>query len=151
MKWETRGIKYDKGMLVIPCDHIEVVEKELYSVEVKKKRKSRSTNANAYAWAMIEDLAKVLNIGRIELYKRAIQEAGLCNIVTIPDEAVDKFIEHWKGNGIGWQVEYISNAYGFTDLRVFFGSSVYNTTEMVRLIEWLVQECDQQGIEVKEQ
>ncbi len=150
MKWETRGIKYEHGNLVVPCEFMDIAEKDLYIIEIKKKRKSRSTNANACAWAMIEELAKALNIGRIELYKQAIQEAGLCNEVTIPDKAVNAFIEHWKGNGIGWQVDFIKSAYGYTDLRVYFGSSVYDTAEMARLIDWLAQECEQLGIQVKE-
>lgn len=33
----------------------------------------------------------------------------------------------------------------------YYGSSIYNTAEMTKLIELIVQECRQLGIEVKSQ
>lgn len=38
---------------------------------------------------------------------------------------------------------------GFTNVITYYGSSSYNTAEMSKLIELIVQECKQLGIETK--
>lgn len=40
---------------------------------------------------------------------------------------------------------------GFTNVMTYYGSSSYNTSEMSKLIELIVQECHQLGIETKSQ
>ena len=40
---------------------------------------------------------------------------------------------------------------GFTNVVAYYGSSTYNTKEMSRLIELLIEECKQFGIETKPQ
>ena len=42
-----------------------------------------------------------------------------------------------------------SNQSGFTNVITYYGSSVYNTAEMSKLIELIVQECKQLDIETK--
>ena len=38
---------------------------------------------------------------------------------------------------------------GFTNVITYYGSSSYNTAEMTKLIDLIVQECKQLGIETK--
>ena len=50
---------------------------------------------------------------------------------------------------VGLQKPWKANLNGFTNVITYYGSSSYNTAEMSKLIELIVQECKQQGIETK--
>lgn len=51
-------------------------------------------------------------------------------------------------NGIGWQCEIISKSKieGYTNLRAYYGSSTYNSVQMSKLIDSIVEDCKMQGI-----
>ena len=83
-----------------------------------------------------------------EIYRDAIKNIGVYEVIPIKNEAVDRFIEAWKHNGIGWICETTpSKLEGFTNIIAYYGSSTYNTNEMSRLIDLIVQECKQLDIE----
>ena len=124
---------------------------KVYDLDVKEHRKKRSLDANAYAWVLINKLADVMRIPPTEVYRQAIQEiSGNNEIIPIKEEAVDHFKQAWSHNGIGWMVRDMgkSKLPGFRNLMVYYGSSVYNSTQMNALIENLVQDCKALDIDV---
>lgn len=128
----------------------ELQDKKL-NIEIKKWYKKRSKDANAYLWVLIEKLSQKLNISRIEAYKKHIYEAGTYQELTMPEEAMERFSKIWQNNGIGWFCEKSVNEYGEIVLRAYFGSSTYNTKEMTRLLDSVIQDCKSQNIETKPQ
>ena len=54
----------------------------------------------------------------------------------------------WHGHGLGWHAEDAGPAKteGYTIVRAYHGSSVYTVDEMRRLIDALVDECNQLNI-----
>lgn len=119
------------------------------TVEAKKWYKKRSKDANAYLWVLIEKLSQKLNMSRIEVYKKHIYEAGKYQELGMPEEAMKRFSEIWSHNGLGWFCEKSVNEYGEIILKAYNGSSTYNTKEMTRLIDSVVQDCKEQNIETK--
>ena len=64
---------------------------------------------------------------------------------------VERFISKWQSNGIGWRVDVEdSRIDGTKKCYLYAGSSTYNTKEMSRLIECLVDECHQLGIRLED-
>lgn len=122
-------------------------DKEL-NVKVNKFSQKRSLSQNAYMWTLLNELAIKLNSSKEEIYKHLIKEYGVFEILPIKNEATERFKKNWSKNGIGWFVEDIgdSKLKGFTKLIAYYGSSTYNSDEMSRVVNALVQECDQQGI-----
>lgn len=59
----------------------EIKDLDKLSVEAKKYRKKRSLDANAYCWVLINKLAEKLNLKPIEVYRKAIYEVGVREIV----------------------------------------------------------------------
>ena len=58
--------------------------------------------------------------------------------------------EAWSKNGIGWQTDtFPSKIEGCTNVILYYGSSTYDTAQMSRLINLILDECRQVGIEVK--
>ena len=130
----------------------EIKDIEKLKIEAKKYRDKRSLDANAYCWVLIGKLAEKLNVKDIEVYRKAISEVGVYEIIPIKNEAVDRYVEIWKGNGLGWICDtFKSKVDGYTNVKAFYGSSVYDTKEMSRLIDNIVTECEEQGIETMPQ
>lgn len=161
MKWITKGINVIKSIgynILIPAPKDETLNKldpEVeYIVEIKRKVKRRSLNANAYAWVLCEKIAKELSknayISKNEVYKRVLIECGAFTYLPIRNDAIERFIEIWQGHGLGWHAEDAGPAKteGYTIMRAYHGSSVYTVDEMRRLIDALVDECNQLGIKL---
>ena len=124
---------------------------KLYDLEVKEHRKKRSLDANAYAWVLIHKLAEVMHIPPVEVYRQAIQDiSGNSEILPIKEDAVEQFKQAWSSHGLGWLCRDMgrSKHQGYRNLMVYYGSSVYNSTQMNALIEVLVQDCKALDIDV---
>ena len=118
-------------------------------IDVKKWHKKRSLDANAYAWKLISKLAEKMHLTSIEVYRKAIRELGICEIFPVKNEAVERYIEAWSKNGIGWVCDKMkSKLKGYTNVISYYGSSSYDTQEMSRLINSLVEDCRALDIEV---
>ena len=134
-------------------DIIEQLKNEgKLNIDLKKYRKKRSNDANAYAWVLLGELQNALSIPKEEIYRDLIRNIGSYEIVPVKNEAVERFRQAWSKNGLGWITETMkSKLEGFTNVVAYYGSSTYNTKEMSRLIELLIEECKQFGIETKPQ
>ena len=118
-------------------------------VEIKKWRKPRSNDANAYMWILVDKLADALQTDKDVVYRQAIRSiGGVSDIVCVRDAAVPRLRESWAKNGTGWSTETMpSKIEGCTNVILYYGSSTYDTKQMSNLIDHLVQECKEQGIE----
>lgn len=120
--------------------------------EVKEVKKKRSLDSNAYAWVLLGKLQEKLHIPKEDIYRKLIKEIGSYEVIPVKNEAVERFRQAWSKNGLGWITETTkSKLEGFTNVIAYYGSSSYNTSEMSRLIELIVQECKQQEIETMTQ
>lgn len=119
--------------------------------EIERKRKKRSTDANAYFFTLADKLAERLNIPKTEIYRNYVKEiGGVSETVCVKTEAVQKLCEGWKHNGLGWQTDTVpSKIEGCTNVILYYGSSTYNTEQMSRLINLVVEDCKVQGIETR--
>lgn len=153
------GIDYktNKAKITFLFDNKEVLEQaeefqdKKLTVQAKKWYKKRSKDANAYLWVLIEKISEKRNISRIEVYKKHIYEAGTYEELGMPEEAMQRFSEIWQHNGKGWFCEKSINEYGEVILRAYNGSSTYDTKEMTRLIDSVIQDCKSLNIETKPQ
>lgn len=127
----------------------EIENVPLLDIEAKKHRERRSLDANGYCWVLLGKLAEKMNIPASEIYKLEIKDIGVYEVLPIKDIALDKFINNWQERGIGWICEIIgkSKHEGYTNVRAYYGSSTYDTKEMSRLIDSIVEDCKLQGIE----
>jgi hypothetical protein len=118
-------------------------------IEIKRHRNKRSLDANAYAWVLIDKLAAALSVDKTDVYKEAIRDiGGVSEIVCVRERAAKKLIEAWGTHGIGWQAETLpSKIRGCTNVVLYYGSSTYDTKQMSLLIDHLVCEAKELGIE----
>ena len=84
-----------------------------------------------------------------EIYRHYIPDVGdNSDTICIPDAAVKRFREGWESRGLGWCTEIMASKIpGCTNVICYYGSSTYDTKQMARLIDLVVEDCKQQGIE----
>lgn len=118
-------------------------------ISIKKFRPRRSLDANAYMWVLIGKLSEKLGIPPTEIYQQIIPNVGgNSETVCIPTKGVERLRKSWEHNGKGWVSETMpSKLEGCTNVILYFGSSTYDSVQMSRLIDLVVQECKQLGIE----
>lgn len=129
----------------------EIEQGKRYIADVKQFRKKRSLDANAYAWVLMDKLAEKTGIAKEMIYRALVRDIG-GNSTTIcaQNKTVDKLRENWQANGLGWITDTLeSKIDGCTNVVLYYGSSTYDTVQMSRLINLLVQECKAQGIDTK--
>lgn len=133
-----------------PTDFRETFDKlsdKTLDIEIKQYRNKRSLEANAYAWVLIGKIAEEMKIPKLEVYRKAIIDNGVYTVHCVPNDQIDTAIEDWKSFGIGFQVEtFPSKTKGCTNAIFYKGSSYYDTAQMARLINGLIQEAESLGI-----
>ena len=124
-----------------------LVGKEI-KVEIKRYSRKRSLDANAYCWVLIDMIAEKTGFSKSEVYRNAIRDiGGVSEVVCAQNEAVDKICQRWQSHGLGWQTETDkSKIEGCTNITLYCGSSEYDSKQMSQLINYLIQEAENQGI-----
>ena len=118
-------------------------------IEIKKASQHRSLSANNYAWVLIDKIAEKTGINASEVYRTAIREiGGVSDYYGMKEAAYDSFCEIWTKGHLGRQVEIVpgSTRPGWINVRAWKGSSDFDSAQMARLIDSLIQEAEAQGI-----
>ena len=131
------------------CESIEPCKQ--YDVEVKEHREKRSLDANAYCWVLIGKLSSKLHIAPAEVYRQYIQDiGGNYTIVPVKESKIKHWERIWCSGHIGRMVKDMGPCRGldgYHNIMSYIGSSDYDTAQMSRLIDLIVQDCKAQGIE----
>lgn len=120
-----------------------------YVAQFKEFRKKRSLDANAYAWLLMNKVADRLKMPVRDIYRHYIPDIpDNCNIVCVPDAAVDRLREGWEHNGLGWCSDTLkSKLDGCTNVVLYYGSSTFDQRQMSVLLDLIIADCKQLGIE----
>lgn len=116
-----------------------------YECEIQPKKQKRSLNANAYAWTLLTKIADLLRTSKEEEYLNALKKYGQSQVVSVVKEGVEllkrsvKYCEEWQESEL--------NGKTFVHIKVFTGSSEFDTKEMAIFIDGIVSDCKDLGIE----
>lgn len=147
-------------LLTLPKSESKSVENLLEEFSQKKdkvweaviavKKKKRSLDANAYCFVLCDKIAEKLNTTKELIYQKAIREVGVFDTLLIQNKAVDSFLNMWNRKGLGDYAEPLHESKkveGCTVVIAYHGSSKYNTKQMARLIDYIVTEAQELGID----
>ena len=148
-----------KISLLLDTKQLDIVEElkneNKLNVEIKKHREKRSLDANAYFWKLLQELCELTEIDTTREYKRRIKELGIFRRFRIEKDNIKTFEKMWTAQGIAWFCEVADTEYvgdiEFKIINAYYGSSSYNSKQMSRLIDGVVQDCKIYGIETKPQ
>ena len=111
--------------------------------EVKEHHEKRSLNANAYFWALCTKFADAMRISKEEAYLFCLKRYGQSQIVSVLEEVdIRGFFKYYEKAGTG-----TVNGRKFIHWKVYKGSSEYDSKEMAVLIDGIVSEAKELGIE----
>lgn len=122
---------------------LELDKDKIYEVDIHEIRQKRSLNANAYAWVLISKMADRLRLSKDEVYITMLERYGQSQIISVLSNIdVEGYIKYYKEIGKGHV-----DGKEFTHYKVMKGSSEFDTAEMSILIDGIVSECQELGIE----
>ncbi len=138
---------------------LDKLEKDvMYDVIIKKHKNKRSLNANAYCWVLLEKMAKVLHTNKTDLYIKMLKDYGQFEYIIVKKSKVDmikaRIDEQREDERYRAMVDLgkvtVESERGETEgeqLQMYIGSSNYDTKEMARFIDGIVNECKDLNIE----
>ena len=132
-----------------PREMFDEMNENPVRIDIKKASKHRSLSANAYAWVLIDKIAEKTGISVTEVYRNAIREiGGVSDLYGVKEEAYEAFKRLWIGDHLGRQVEIIpgSSKPGWLNVKAWKGSSDFDSKQMARLIDSLIQDAENIGI-----
>lgn len=116
-------------------------------ITIEKWREKRSLDANSYAWYLQNEIAKVLNAPLDEIHKKMVLNYGVIEFYSILKQAVESAVrvfDYYEIKGEG-----VVNGKTFVHIKTGIGTHKYDTAEMSRFIDGVVQEAKELGIETR--
>lgn len=152
-----RDMATGRNLLMIATDSDTQAARQLINrplrISMKQWREKRSLDANAYYWVLVGKLAAALNTSSTEMHNQILSRYGQ------PEIAGQSLLNIILLDSIEWaRLEYIhlkptsatqtlADGKLYRVYRVMRGSSTYDTKEMSVLIDGVVEEAREQGIE----
>lgn len=123
----------------------KIKDVEKLSIKVVKYRKKRSLDANAYMWVLLSKIAEVIHSNKDDVYIEMLSRYGVFTHIIVKKSVVDKVKSEWRTvRELG---EINVNGSQGVQLQCYFGSSTYDSKEMATLIDGVVREAKELGIE----
>lgn len=138
----------DKEIPIEELNSLKIAKNGL-KIDICKWTNKRSLDSNAYLWVLLDKIADKVNSTKYHIYKQFVKDVGVFDIVPIKDEAMDRFIRSWQKKGIGWVCENLgkSKIQGYTNIIAYYGTSEYNPNEMARILNEVVLQAKELGIQ----
>nr|DAH73007.1 MAG TPA: NinB protein [Caudoviricetes sp.] len=128
---------------------IQKIKSGKYEFVFRKKKKTKSVSANAYMWVLCDEIARILQSTKDEVYKQAVANVGVFFPLSCESAAFAKACAVWESQGAGFFCNITREQDGRTEFNAYVGSSKYTQEELSRLIEELVAEAENLGIDTK--
>lgn len=152
----TLTVTIESGQME-PAAVMNLSQMDSLDVEIEKHREKRSLDANSYYWLLCSRLAETMDVTKpfahnylLRRYGQIEMIGGKAVYIVIPDtdEAKNKVDEeqlyHLKPTS---QIKAGKDGMMYRTYMMLKGSSAYDTKEMSVLIDGLVNECRDAGIE----
>lgn len=129
----------------------ELNQCEKVDITVTKWRDKRSNDSNAYFWKLCGELSAKLSIPPETIYREMVRDiGGNYEVLPVRADAVERFCSAWRSKGIGWITDtFPSKLKGYVNVMAYYGSSTYDTAQMHRLLDTMIAECKEHGIETR--
>ena len=148
--WQTGN--YSISFSVNERSSLQEIEKiknlDKLSIEAKKYREKRSLDANALLWACLSEIAVALRTDKWNVYLMMLKRYGKYTYICVKPNVVESVKAQWRECE---EIGTISiNGQEAVQLLCYFGSSTYGTKEMSVLIDGVISEMKEMGLETPE-
>lgn len=113
--------------------------------DITEHKEKRSRNANALLWACIGDIAYALRADKWEVYLQMLKRYGQYTYICVKPTAVDAVRKQWRECE---EIGHVNiNGQDSVQMLCYFGSSTYNSKEFSALLDGVVSEMKEMGLE----
>ena len=113
--------------------------------EVKQHREKRSLNANALLWKCLGEMAEVLRCDKWDVYLMMLRRYGKYTYICVMPDAVESVKKQWREcETLG---DLVINGKKAVQMLCFFGSSTYDSKEFSVLLDGVISEMKEMGLE----
>lgn len=117
----------------------------LLSVKAVKFRKKRSLDANALLWVCLGRIAEALRTDKWDIYLQMLKRYGKYTYICVKPNVVEAVKTQWRECEEIGEVEI--NGQQAVQMLCYFGSSTYNTKEFSVLLDGVISEMQEMGLE----
>lgn len=111
--------------------------------EIKEYSKKRTLNQNSYYWELLNKLATLMKVDKMKLHRDMLKHYSQVSEILIPSEYnITGYIEYFEKKS-----KIIKGDKEFICYRIYKPSHELNTKEMAALLDGLIEECKNVGIE----
>ena len=115
------------------------------TITAETYKDNRSGQANKLLWDCIGKLAKYQNKDKWEVYLESLKKYGQFTYACITPKAVEDFKKEWRECEVIGELEI--NGQKAVQLLCYFGSSTYNTKEFAQLLDGVIQDMKDAGLD----
>jgi len=122
---------------------LEGIEK--LSIKAVKHREKRSLDANALLWLCLGRIAEALRADKWDIYLQMLKRYGQYTYICVKPRMVDAVKAQWRECEVVGNVNI--NGQEAVQMLCYFGSSTYNTKEFSVLLDGVISEMKEMGVE----
>ena len=123
----------------------DLLKDKVLSIVIKEYSEKRSLNANRLLWECLGKIAAQLRADKWDIYLMMLKRYGQYTYVCVPPEAVKKTKKQWR------ECEELGiidiNGRPAMQLLCYFGSSTYDKKEFSVLLDGVISEMKEMGIQ----
>lgn len=115
------------------------------SIKIVKYRKKRSLDANGLLWHCLGQIAASLQADKWDIYLQMLKRYGKYTYICVKPNMVDSVRSQWRETEVIGEVNI--NGSEAVQMLCYFGSSTYNTQEFSVLLDGVISEMQEMGLE----
>lgn len=124
---------------------LESLKNDLLDVTVAKHRDKRSVDANALLWKCLGDIAAALRTDKWDVYLQMLKRYGKYTYICVKPSVVAAVKSQWRESEVIGDIKI--NGCDAVQMLCYFGSSTYNTQEFSVLLDGVISEMEEMGLE----
>ena len=118
---------------------------EKLDISAKKHREKRSLNANGLLWKCIGDIADALRTDKWQVYLTMLKRYGKFTYIVVKEKAVDAVKAQWRACEVIGEITV--NGQKAVQMLCYFGSSTLDSKEFSALLDGVISEMKEMGLE----
>lgn len=122
-----------------------IAECEKLNIKAVKYRKRRSLNANALLWECIGKIAGAVKADKWDIYLQMLKRYGKFTHICVKPSMVDAVKAQWRECEVLGDIEI--NGRSAVQMLCYFGSSTYDSKEFSVLLDGVISEMQEMGLE----
>lgn len=152
-KLKTASIDLESGK---PCvafisddrnviNHLDDIKDGELEIKAEKRRKRRSLDANALLWKCIGEISEATQADKWDIYLGMLQHYGKFTYICVKPNVVDAMKAQWRECEVVGEIDI--NGKKAVQLLCYFGSSTYDSKEFSRLLDGVISEMQDIGLQ----